>query len=79
MPIYEYQCSSCGEVFDLLQPVGGPDPAGSPCCGAPVRRAISVPARSPSLMPRAAGKTCCGRDERCDTPPCTGGRSCCHG
>ncbi len=25
------------------------------------------------------GHTCCGREERCETSPCSTGGSCCHG
>jgi hypothetical protein len=25
---------------------------------------------------REAGRTCCGRDERCETPPCSSGGAC---
>ena len=78
MPIYEYLCSACGQTFDLIQKMGDPAPEHSPCCGAASQRALSVPAPQARLMPRAAGKTCCGADERCDTPPCSGGKSCCH-
>ena len=47
MPTYEYECTECGAVFDLFQPITEParrrlkktDP--KPCpCGAPVRRHI---------------------------------------
>jgi len=49
MPTYEYECSKCGEVFELFQPITEParrrlrktDPR--PCeCDAPVSRRISA-------------------------------------
>ncbi len=49
MPTYEYECTQCGEVFELIQPITEParrrlkksDPM--PCdCGAPVKRRIST-------------------------------------
>jgi len=49
MPTYEYECSECGAVFDLFQPITEParkrlkkgDP--QPCaCDAPVSRRIST-------------------------------------
>ena len=49
MPTYEYECTKCGKVFDLFQPITeaprkklrGADP--KPCkCNAPVLRRIST-------------------------------------
>lgn len=49
MPTYEYECSKCGKVFELFQPITEParrrlkktDP--SPCnCNAPVTRRIGA-------------------------------------
>ena len=49
MPTYEYECTECGVVFDLFQPITEParrrlrrtDP--KPCkCGAPVKRRIGT-------------------------------------
>lgn len=45
MPTYEYECSTCGAVFDCLQRIA--DPALKNCikCGAPtVRKRITAPA-----------------------------------
>jgi len=45
MPIYEFECSSCGSRFDRLQKVSDPDPASCPECGrATVRRRLTAPA-----------------------------------
>lgn len=36
MPIYEYRCRECGDVFDAFQRVGeGGDKLNCPKCGAP--------------------------------------------
>lgn len=34
MPIYEYNCQACGNVFDLLQKVDDPAPEECASCGA---------------------------------------------
>ena len=34
MPIYEYQCSSCQKLSDVLQKLDDPPPASCPSCGA---------------------------------------------
>jgi putative FmdB family regulatory protein len=45
MPIYEFECSSCGARFDRLQKLSDPDPDTCPECGAPqVKRRLTAPA-----------------------------------
>jgi len=45
MPIYEFECNSCGTRFDRLQKLSDPDPADCPDCGAAqVRRRVTAPA-----------------------------------
>ena len=79
MPLYDYRCSTCGEIFEHLQGLSEPDPTTSPCCEAPVERTLGIPADHRGRHARPAGRTCCGREERCDSPPCGDGQSCCHG
>jgi putative FmdB family regulatory protein len=44
MPIYEFECTTCGERFDRLQKLSDPDPEACPQCGAPgVRRCLTAP------------------------------------
>lgn len=40
MPIYEYQCPSCGHAFDHMQKVSDPSP-GCPACGGAVQKRVS--------------------------------------
>ncbi|HEY8683499.1 MAG TPA: zinc ribbon domain-containing protein, partial [Rhodanobacter sp.] len=35
MPIYEFECSSCGHRFDRLQKLSDADPTICPVCAAP--------------------------------------------
>lgn len=45
MPIYEFECLSCGHRFDRLQKLSDPDPSDCPSCGAPqVKRAVTAAA-----------------------------------
>ncbi|KAB7772269.1 FmdB family zinc ribbon protein [Xanthomonas maliensis] len=46
MPIYAFQCSSCGHAFDRLQKMADPDPQQCPTCAAvgSVRRQVTAPA-----------------------------------
>ncbi|MHB8105338.1 MAG: FmdB family zinc ribbon protein [Dehalococcoidales bacterium] len=76
MPIYEYKCGACGQVSEVLvQGFFSPQPLKCPDCGHDMERRFS----SPSLVTEKgnhSGKTCCGREERCEKPPCSSGHSC---
>ena len=44
MPIYEFECSSCGHRFDHLQKLSDADPTDCPSCGKPdLRHMVSAP------------------------------------
>lgn len=44
MPIYEFECSSCGHRFDRLQKLSDTDPTICPACDAPqLQRRVSAP------------------------------------
>jgi putative FmdB family regulatory protein len=44
MPIYEFECGSCGDRFDRLQKLSDPDPTICPECGkATVKRRVTAP------------------------------------
>ena len=84
MPTYQYECDACGSRFEKRQSMTDPAVCRCPECGAQVRRLISGGTgfilknvgRSPaerqaggcSLEQR--GKTCCGREQRCEKPSC---------
>ncbi|HYG64944.1 MAG TPA: FmdB family zinc ribbon protein [Thermoanaerobaculia bacterium] len=44
MPIYEYQCQSCGKRSELLQRMADPPLAVCPECGGEVKKLMSAPA-----------------------------------
>jgi putative FmdB family regulatory protein len=44
MPIYEYQCTKCHEVCEVLQKVKDKAPEKCPKCGGPMVKRISSPA-----------------------------------
>jgi putative FmdB family regulatory protein len=78
MPLYEYRCRDCGAVTETLVMSARrtDDLTCRTCGGRSLERLPSSPA-SVSVRERApAGRTCCGKDERCDTPPCSSGGSC---
>ncbi len=44
MPIYEFECNTCGTHFDRLQKLSDPDPDKCPECGKPtIRRCVTAP------------------------------------
>lgn len=76
MPIYQYKCLECGDVSEFLI-LGSSDSKALACrsCGSQsLERLISAP----SLLKNVtnSGATCCGRTERCETPPCSTGERC---
>ena len=80
MPIYEYRCEKCGEVSEFLVGVGQ-EKTEIRCkyCGSKdMSKMISATHVSTGrgIIGSQRGKTCCGRDERCDKPPCSDGGVC---
>ncbi|MDI9570903.1 MAG: zinc ribbon domain-containing protein [Pseudomonadota bacterium] len=81
MPIYEYECADCGKISEFLQGMTGDEPEARRCrfCGGDELRRLMSPSvlpRSRTLSASPAGGTCCGREQRCDTPPCADGGGC---
>ncbi len=44
MPLYEYKCDNCGEVFEVMQKFSDEPLTVHPKCGGPVHRLLSAPA-----------------------------------
>jgi putative FmdB family regulatory protein len=78
MPIYEYKCRRCGAVTEVLATSSRrPDDVVCRVCGGRhLEKTPSVPAVLSASRPRSSGQTCCGRSERCQTPPCSTGDKC---
>jgi putative FmdB family regulatory protein len=75
VPTYTYLCASCGE-FEHDQSVRDDPLSTCPACHGEVRRVIS-PGTSFVIKGRGAAASncgrpspCCGRETRCDKPPC---------
>ena len=75
MPIYEYHCADCGQTFEALVRAEGtvrcPD-----CGGSALDKLLTAATVLSGWTSRLAGSTCCGRSERCGTPPCSDGNAC---
>ena len=78
MPIYEYRCNRCGEVSEILVGVGLNDEVFTckHCGSSDLEKILSVSSFTFSNSSRALGTTCCGKEERCDTPLCSTGDIC---
>ena len=79
MPIYDFKCLECGKVSEIFLRSADGQATCCPDCGSEnLERLVSG-----SYMIRAGasapGTTCCGRTERCDTPPCSTGGQCSRG
>jgi putative FmdB family regulatory protein len=81
MPTYEYECTACSHRFEQFQSMSESPLKECPECGGALRRLIG--AGGGIIMrggaSQSGGKTCslentsttcCGRQERCDKPPC---------
>ncbi|HDP26018.1 MAG TPA: zinc ribbon domain-containing protein [Deltaproteobacteria bacterium] len=73
MPLYEFSCSACSQVSEILCQMGetGQELACPKCGSSGLTKRMSVTA-VPQGTSRQPGRTCCGREERCDPPPCGG-------
>lgn len=77
MPIYEYRCQACGSVSEYLVGMGKDVAIRCRTCGSEeMNRILSAAAVAVGSSHRIPGHTCCGREERCESPPCSGGGDC---
>ncbi len=43
MPTYDYACTSCGHVIEVIHSIHGKGPDACPLCGSPMKKAIALP------------------------------------
>ena len=76
MPIYEYRCGVCSQRVEVLVRSDGSQPA-CPDCGSVLSdKLFSVPNILSGRSKRPPVQTCCGQQERCDSPQCSYGDEC---
>lgn len=76
MPIYEYRCRNCQDTVEVLV-LTGQEAMECPNCGRPLsEKVISAPHHRMGRGTDQRGATCCGREERCDAPPCASEGGC---
>jgi len=79
MPIYEYRCKACGATSEYLIGMGKDEIIACKECGSTeMERILSVASFMSGISEHAPGRTCCGREERCERPPCSEGGTCRH-
>jgi len=76
MPIYDYRCRRCGSVHEVFTQRADAASISCPSCGADDMEKLLSSFNVMSEGTRTGGATCCGRDERCDAPPCSTGGGC---
>ncbi len=78
MPIYEYQCNDCGKISEILTKMNSHDevPKCKGCGSTNLEKLMSISFATTRHADHASGTTCCGKSERCDMPPCSGGGVC---
>lgn len=75
MPIHDYECKECGKISELLLR-NSDNAARCPQCGSMNMEKKVSASYAIKMDTRAPGTTCCGRAERCEEPPCSGGDIC---
>ena len=71
MPIYDYRCRECGRVSEVfLRSLEG-EVIKCPHCGSEDVDKLFSASYMIRMGEAGGGSTCCGRDSRCDTPPCS--------
>ena len=75
MPIYDFKCKECGNISEVLLLDADKKVRCNNCGSEDMERLISASYVVRADM-SAPGTTCCGRTERCDTPPCSTGDVC---
>jgi len=71
MPIYDYRCKECGRVSEVfLRSLEG-EAIKCPHCGGESLEKLPSAFHTMKMSGGGGDTTCCGRDSRCDTPPCS--------
>ncbi|MGQ9585199.1 MAG: FmdB family zinc ribbon protein [Anaerolineae bacterium] len=76
MPIYTYQCRTCGARVDLWLRTWDEVPICPRCGSTDLEKQVTAAYVSAGQTAQRPGRTCCGREERCDAPPCSAGGRC---
>lgn len=72
MPLFDFKCKGCGKVSEILLRRYS-EKAICPECGSNDMEKMLTSSYIVKQHVRSAGSTCCGKEERCETPPCSAG------
>lgn len=75
MPIYDYRCLECGRVSEIIIRTNEQIPGCLDCGSNNLEQLISS-SYMIKMGGQVSGLTCCGREDRCEAPPCSTGDSC---
>jgi putative FmdB family regulatory protein len=76
MPIYEYRCLQCGEISEIFLRSPNGQNVQCPACGGYKLDKLLSASYTLKTDVSTPGATCCGRAERCQTPPCSSDNTC---
>ncbi len=77
MPVYEYKCLECHKVSEIFSKTMKQEKISCLFCNSVnLEKIYSVPGQVRVAGNKPKGSTCCGREERCDKPPCSAGGIC---
>jgi len=76
MPIYEFKCEECGKVSELFLRSTNHQSTRCPECGSENLERLFSASYMIKMDASEPGTTCCGRTERCESPPCATGDHC---
>jgi len=75
MPIFDFKCSGCGKVSEIIVRRANEEVTCPECGSADMKKLMtssySVRQSDGPSRNSTGGSTCCGRSERCQKPPCS--------
>jgi putative FmdB family regulatory protein len=76
MPVYDCCCRDCGEINEVFVQKADSEPIRCRSCGSSDLERLLSTFSVLRAAPGNEGGTCCGREERCDSPPCSSDGTC---
>jgi len=76
MPIYDFRCQKCGKVSEVFVHSMESSTVQCPACGGKDMEKLISASFTMKTRTSTDNTTCCGRAERCETPPCSTGERC---
>ena len=79
MPVHDFRCRECGSVSEVFLRSESSQVPPCPNCGSSDLEKLISASYAITGQGRSQGTTCCGRTERCDSPPCSTEHGCRRG